>query len=302
MRRAVTRVLGGLGLAGAACFGWGLLEANLFTVRRVKVPVLPADGEEVRILHISDIHLVAKQRFKLDFLRSLSELEPDLIINTGDNISEPEAITALMTAANQLRFVPGVFVFGSNDYHAPTFKSPLAYVTRGRSVSDESKQVEHLPWEELRDEFTAVGWKDLSNRRDSLEVKGHRIAFRGTDDAHIDRDDYPSVSGPADPEADLNIGVTHAPYRRVLDPMTADGMDIIFAGHTHGGQVTIPLYGALTTNSDLDTSRAKGLSKHFADDRVSYLHVSAGVGTSPTAPYRFACRPEVTLLTLVPRF
>lgn len=302
MRRVLGRVLGGLGLAGAACFGWGLLESTLFTVRRVTVPVLPAGAEELRVLHVSDIHLTSRQHLKLDFIRSLSGLKPDLVINTGDNISDPQAIASLMAAANQLRFVPGVFVFGSNDYHAPSFKSPLTYVTRGRSAADGSKTPQSLPWENLREEFVGVGWKDLSNRRETLEVKGYRIDFRGTDDAHIDQDDYASVAGPADPGADLHIGVTHAPYQRVLDAMAADGMDIIFAGHTHGGQVTIPLYGALTTNSDLDTSRAKGLSKHVADDRVSYLHVSAGVGTSPTAPYRFACRPEVTLLTLVPRF
>lgn len=302
MRRILPRLLVGLGLAAAAGFGWGLLEANLFTVRRVRLPLLPAGSQELRILHVSDIHLTTRQHLKLDFIRSLSALKPDLIINTGDNIADPEAIFPLMAAWNQLRFVPGAFVFGSNDYHAPSFKSPLDYVIRGRSVSDETKMPKPLPWEDLRDEFTSIGWKDLSNSRAALEVKGLKIAFRGTDDAHIDRDDYAAVAGAADRAADLNIGVTHAPYQRVLDGMTADGMDIIFAGHTHGGQVTVPLYGALTTNSDLDTSRVKGLSKHFADQQVSYLHVSAGVGTSPTAPYRFACRPEVTLLTLVPRF
>ena len=108
------------------------------------------------------------------------------------------------------------------------------------------------------------------------------------------------VEGPADASADLNIGVTHAPYLRLLDAMTADGMDLIFAGHTHGGQVCVPGYGALITNCDLDPARVKGLSTHTAGGHTAHLHVSAGVGTSPFAPYRFACRPEVTLLTLRP--
>lgn len=79
--------------------------------------------------------------------------------------------------------------------------------------------------------------------------------------------------------------------------MAADGMDLIFAGHTHGGQVCVPGYGALITNCDLDTARVKGLSRHGA----AHLHVSGGLGTSPFAPYRFANRPEVTLLTLTAR-
>ena len=102
------------------------------------------------------------------------------------------------------------------------------------------------------------------------------------------------VAGPFDPGADLALAVAHAPYRRVLDPMAADGAHLIMAGHTHGGQLRVPGYGALVTNCDLDTRRARGLSEH----RGTALHVSAGLGTSPYAPFRFACPPEATLLTL----
>jgi predicted MPP superfamily phosphohydrolase len=82
--------------------------------------------------------------------------------------------------------------------------------------------------------------------------------------------------------------------------MAADGMDLIVAGHTHGGQVCVPFYGALVTNCDLNTRRVKGLSQHSAGGKTSYLYVSAGLGTSPYAPFRFACRPEATLMSLVP--
>jgi hypothetical protein len=103
------------------------------------------------------------------------------------------------------------------------------------------------------------------------------------------------VAGAFAEDADLALAVTHAPYLRVLDPMAADGADLIVAGHTHGGQLRVPGYGALVTNCDLDTQRARGLSSHGD----SALHVSAGLGTSPYAPFRFACPPEATLLTLV---
>ncbi|RMB61214.1 metallophosphoesterase [Tessaracoccus antarcticus] len=292
-------VLGALGGAALGCFAWGLVEANLFTVRRLEVPVLPPGGRTLRILHVSDLHLTSKQHFKLDFIRSLASLRPDLVVTTGDNIADADAIFPLMAAWNSLRFTPGVFVFGSNDYYAPAFKNPVKYILDGRSRPAEDPK--ELPWRTLRDKMTGVGWKDLTHRRETLEVNGYKIAFRGTDDAHLGRDDYSAVAGPADPTADLNIGVTHAPYLRLLDGMTADGMDLILAGHTHGGQVCVPGYGALVTNCDLDPARAKGLSSHTHGGHTSALHVSAGVGTSPFAPYRFACRPEVTLLTLVPR-
>lgn len=300
MGRPLLRAAGFTAAVGAACFGWGLIEASRFTVRRVDLDILPPGGRSLRILHVSDIHLTTSQHFKLDFVRSLAALKPDLVVNTGDNISEADAVFPLLAAWNRLRFVPGVFVFGSNDYHSPSFRNPLKYLIEGRSKVKSTPEPD-LPWDKLKAKMTKHGWVDLTHQRATLEVNGYRIAFRGVDDAHLGRDDYESVAGPADESADLNIGVTHAPYLRLLDAFTADGMDLIFAGHTHGGQVCVPGYGALITNCDLDAARVKGLSTHTVGDRTAHLHVSAGIGTSPYAPYRFACRPEATLLTLRPR-
>lgn len=298
--RGWTKALAASAAVGAACFGWGLLEAEAFIVRRVSLNLLPPGARSLRILHVSDIHLTTSQHHKLGFIRSLAALEPDLVVNTGDNIAQAEAIFPLMAAWNKLRVVPGVFVFGSNDYYRPQFRNPLRYLVHGKSDGNGGQPAATLPWQELGRQMSEHGWVDLTHRRTTLDVNGYRIALRGVDDAHLDRDDYAAVAGPADDTADLNIAVTHAPYLRLLDAMTADGMDLIFAGHTHGGQVCVPGYGALVTNCDLDTQRVKGLSTHSAGGRTSHLHVSAGVGTSPYAPYRFACRPEVTLLTLRP--
>ena len=74
--------------------------------------------------------------------------------------------------------------------------------------------------------------------------------------------------------------------------MAADGFDLLLAGHTHGGQVCVPGFGALVTNCGLPRSMAKGLHRWPGSD--AWLHVSAGLGTHPTAPVRFACRPEAT--------
>lgn len=95
------------------------------------------------------------------------------------------------------------------------------------------------------------------------------------------------------------IGVAHAPYQRVLNAFVTHGAQVIFAGHTHGGQVCVPGYGALVSNCDLPRERVKGLSVWTNALRSSFLNVSAGLGTSIYAPVRFACRPEATLITLV---
>ncbi len=296
----IGKLAGRLALVGAGCFAYGaLIEVNAFQVRRVSLPVLPAGSRKVRVLHVSDIHLLAGQRARRRFVASLAGLEPDLVVNTGDNIAEAAALEPLLSDFGRLLEAPGVFVFGSNDYSAPKLTNPLAYLARSTSRHGTPADRGVLPTEDLRTGLAAGGWHDLNGRRITLDVQGVRLELRGTDDAHLHRDDYSLVAGKP-PTVDLAIGVTHAPYARVLDAMTADGVQLVFAGHTHGGQVCVPGWGALTTNCDLPASQAKGLSRHETADGSSWLHVSAGLGTSPFAPYRFACPPEVTLLTLTP--
>lgn len=284
--------------AGALAYA-ALYEVRAFTLRRVEVPVLPPGSPSLNVLHLSDAHLTPSQHAKAEWLRGLAELEPDLVVNTGDNLAHTSALPELLRAYGDLLDLPGVFVFGSNDYYSPRRVNPFGYLTGGSGVG--AKGVWHrpmdLPFEQMRDRFTASGWLDLSNRHGSLEVGGLRLSFVGVDDPHLEFDELDDE--PADSDADLAIGVAHAPYLRVLDRWNELGYPLILAGHTHGGQLCVPFYGALVTNCDLDRARAKGLHTHAVDDHdPSWLHVSAGLGTSPYAPVRFACRPEATLLTL----
>ena len=296
-RLAATTGAIGVGVAGLT---YGVIEAHRFIVRHVEVPVLAPGSSPLRILHMSDLHLLARQKAKRKFIRQLATLNPDLVINTGDNFCSADSLQPLLDDMSELLQRPGAFVFGSNDYLVPEFKNPLSYLLSGRSHQAD-KPVPELPHEELRQACTSAGWLDLNDKSATLEVTGRRLAFRGTDDAHHNRDHYEEVAGPPNGEADLNIGVTHAPYLKILDAMVSDGMDIVFAGHTHGGQVCLPFTGAIITNCDLDTDRVKGLSQHSCGGHTGWLHISAGLGCSPFAPYRTFCRPEATLLTLVPQ-
>lgn len=285
--------------AGAAGLAYAVAETRWFALRHVSVPVLAPGSPDLRILHLSDAHMRPGQRRKQDWLRGLADLEPDLVVNTGDNLSHADANGAVLDAYGELLDRPGVFVFGSNDYFAPVAKNPLKYLTGGTGLGAGGawERPAELPFEELRRSFTDRGWLDLNNTHGELEVTGRRLAFVGVDDPHLEYDRLDDV--PADRTADLAIGVAHAPYLRVLDRWNASGYPLILAGHTHGGQLRVPFAGALVTNCDLDRSRARGLHTHRVDGHdPSWLHVSAGLGTSPYTPVRFACRPEATLLTL----
>ncbi|WP_329560106.1 metallophosphoesterase [Streptomyces uncialis] len=298
----------GIAAAGAA----GLLysagfEARSYRLRRVTVPVLPPGMRPLRVLQVSDIHMVSGQRKKQRWLQSLAGLRPDFVINTGDNLSDQEGVPEVLDALGPLMEFPGAYVFGSNDYYAPRLGNPAKYLfekargQHGLNGNPPAVNVLRNPWEDLRDGFDAAGWLNLTNTRGTLKVEGVEIGLTGLDDPHIKRDRYTLVPGGPDKAADFSMGVVHAPYLRVLDAFTDDGYPLILAGHTHGGQLCIPFYGALVTNCDLDTDRVKGLSTHTVDERTSYLHVSAGCGTNRYTPVRFACPPEVSLLTLVAR-
>ncbi|MEJ3742217.1 metallophosphoesterase [Actinomycetes bacterium KLBMP 9797] len=281
---------------GAATLAYAsLIERNMFTLRRYDVPVLAPDTEPLRILHLSDMHMTPHQRRKQEWVASLAATDPDLVVVTGDNLAHPDAVPGALRALQPLLDYPGAFVFGSNDYQGPVWKNPLSYFFPNR----EYRQGADLPTEELRDVLVGAGWTDLNNARTSLKAGGRLVELVGVDDPHVDRDDYAAVSGAASPEADLRVGLTHSPEPYVLDAMAADGFDLLLAGHTHGGQVCVPFVGALVTNCDLPRTMAKGLFRWPGSD--SWLHVSAGIGTHPTAPVRFACPPEATILTLTPR-
>lgn len=294
--RTVFRLGAGLAVAGAATFAYAsLIERNLFTLRRFDVPVLDPEAEPLRILHLSDLHLTPGQHRKQAWVADLAGLDPDLVIITGDNIAHPDAVPALERAYRPLFDYPGAFVFGSNDYKGPIVKNPLGYFDKDRPY----EQGDNLPTEDVRRLLTDAGWADLNNARTTVKAGGRTIELVGTDDPHVDRDDYPSVAGPVSAAADVHVAVIHTPEPSVLDQMAADGFTVLLAGHTHGGQVCVPGVGALVTNCGLDRRMAKGL--HRWPETPSWLHVSAGLGTSPTAPIRFACPPEASLLTLVPR-
>ncbi|MGA9344940.1 MAG: metallophosphoesterase [Nocardioidaceae bacterium] len=297
---SLVKVTAGLALASAGTLAYSAgYEVRAFRLREAEVPCLPTGADPLRVLHLSDIHLTPSQLRKQEWLGSLAALEPDLVVNTGDNLSHPGAVDPVVQALGALLDIPGVHVFGSNDYWGPVLKNPLRYF-----LPNGGKKKFHgppLPWRDLRTALGRGGWVDLTNTTASLEVNGLRIAFAGVDDPHLGYDDLEAVAGPADASADLRLGVTHAPYLRVLDAFTANGYDMILAGHTHGGQLRLPGYGALVTNCDIDPRRSRGLHDHRAGGRRAWLHVSAGLGTSPYAPYRFCCFPEATLLTLTAR-
>ena len=252
------------------------------------------------MLQIGDIHLAPWQKNKMRFLKSLGGVQVDLVVNTGDNLGHKDAINPLLDALTPLLSKPGVFVHGSNDYYAPVIKNPFGYLFRSsarpKSLAGglEDGVSKTLNTEQLTSGFESSGWQNLNNKSVELDLNGRKIRFIGVDDYHIGLSDFSSVV----PTDQFTIALTHAPYLEVIEKLTVAGAAIIFAGHTHGGQVRLPFVGALTTNSNLPTKFARGSSAWEFEGKQSTLSVVAGLGNSIFAPVRFFCRPEIRLITL----
>jgi predicted MPP superfamily phosphohydrolase len=289
----VALMAGAVAAAGAACVGYGILvERDWYRLRRERVEALAPGQPPLTVLHLSDLHLTVADGRRVAFLERLAGERVDLVVMTGDMLGEPRALDPVLEALGRFRPRLGaVAVLGSNDYWAPRFRNPLGYFLGPSSRRHRSSG--RNPWRELVDGLEARGWTVLSNRRGRLGD----VELAGMDDPHIRRDDLDVAVPPNGRPPRLRLGVVHSPYRRALDAFERNGYELLLAGHTHGGQVRLPGVGALVTNCDLPRDRLRGLSRWGS----SWLHVSAGLGTSKYAPFRFACRPEASLLTVVPR-
>ena len=296
-------VAASLGTAATGVLLWStLIERRLFTIRRHTLPVLPAGAAPIRVLQLSDLHLAPWQSQKMNWVRSLAELKPDLIVLTGDLMGHLQARGSLLQALRPLMHsgAQTVFVHGSNDYYGPVPKNPLRYLIEPSRKSTRAQDIDNAA---LTQGLEGLGGINLNNTAVRLEVRGTQLELFGLNDPHIRFDDAAAMRAAAadlSPARDdaVRIGVVHAPYQEALGALLDAGSDVILAGHTHGGQVRIPGVGALTSNCDLPTDQARGLSVWYNAHRAAYLNVSAGLGNSIYAPVRFACRPEASLFTL----
>ena len=281
---AASAVLG----AGALCVAYGVcVERRWYRLQRHRLPVLPAGAAPLTVLHLSDLHMLHRDAGKAAFLAGLPR--PDVLVVTGDFLGEPEAVETVARALRPLRGrLASWAVLGSNDYYAPRPLNYLWYFRRGRP----RRRAVRSRTGDLLATLEADGWEHLRNRRTTLEAGGARLEVLGLDDPHIQRHDLRAALR-EDPSA-VGVAVVHSP-----DPapeLAALDYRLILTGHTHGGQVRMPFVGALVTNGQMPTRLAMGLVRVGP----ALMHVSPGLGTSKYAPFRFLCRPEATLLELVP--
>lgn len=247
-----------VGLPGNQVLCPAINEKELF------VPRLPEELDGLRVAHLSDLHMSGRigVEYFVELMQATLAAQPDLIALTGDLVEYTPQLEWLDRTILQLNAPDGVFfVLGNHDE-------------------------KHIP-EQLKQRLTAGGQVDLGGRAVERVIRGKRIRFVGNE--------LPWFPPAGDPRGDgspveLTIALAHCPdqFRWAEN----NDIDLILAGHNHGGQIRVPLLGALVTPSRFGTRYTCGIFKRSN----TVMHVSRGAGS--LAPLRFNCRPEVSLLVL----
>lgn len=264
-------------LGGATLLG-GLFAADV-TLRqpralRIEEHVLPLAkipaNRELRVVQLSDLHLRTAGSYFEMVAEAVAGLHPDLILLTGDYLEESRNLEGVLKFLRRLHAPEGIFaVQGNWEYWA------------------------RLEGENLRRQFTRANVALLINERRDLQIHGIPLSILGLD--------YPSPADhlsrlveTADP-ARLNLMLSHVPAfdHQLLN----EDIDLILAGHTHGGQVRLPLLPPLY----LPRFSGAFVAGFYRAGRAGVpLYVNRGLGTS-MLPVRFMCPPEATLFRMVGR-
>lgn len=282
-RRFSRRTLLVGGAVSAAAVGLGVysteVERHFIDVvpQTFLIPDLPDTFRGFRIAQISDIHL---ERFTEDFffrkaISRINALKPDLVLITGDYISnnptgpDDGAFAAMPHCGEILQGLECPLRFGSLGNH---------------DVDVDSAAVVNM--------LTASGITPLVNRYVPIERGGKRLWVSGLDDAYAGNPDI-NLAVPEEPDAPV-ILMCHEPdfMDTIVRHKRSQHVDLVLSGHTHGGQVRLPFFGAL---------QLPPLGEKYSIGRYRFgqtqLYVNRGIGTVGL-PVRFDCPPEITHITL----
>lgn len=233
------------------------------TAKELWIPKLPREFERLTIAHLSDLHLTGQmtEAFYETVLRLTQQLNADLIALTGDIVDKPECIEWLESLFAEIKSPLGnYFILGNHD-------------TR---VSDP---------QQIRNRLSRVGWRDCGHQMFAVRQGAATLQIAGNERPWFGHVDLPERT-----DADLRLVLSHSPDQ--MPWARQHETDLVLAGHNHGGQIRVPMIGAIVCPSRYGVRYPSGV---FHESPTT-LHVSRGV--SGVHPLRWNCPPEISLLTL----
>jgi predicted MPP superfamily phosphohydrolase len=241
----------------------------------------------LRILHISDLHLSRNEsREKLDFLAEVTDDEYDFVFLTGDIFQHDESIKHAPFLLSRRPRIGAYAVLGNHDYYRYSMWNKIV----GRiipSMRHPDKQTRNI--NPLVRALESVGYDVLRNEARYLEDTG--ICLVGVDWPGIRKNRLLELVSRS-PGDWLVIALFHLP--RDLEFYNDAGVHYAFGGHTHGGQIRVPGYGPIITDSELARHEASGITYR---GRTTF-HISRGLGADPRTNFRLFCPPQASVIEI----
>jgi len=264
------RIVLTLAAVGVLCMAYGyFVEPYWLSVTRVRIvsAKLPPGTRPIRLAHISDLHSDPEARLEEQLPDAIAAERPDLIVYTGDSINSPAGLPVLRSCLTRLAQV------------APTF------VVKGNWDA--------WYWRE-QNLFEGTGVRELKNEAVKFDAGAASLWIAG---APVGGEQTLSQTLDALPPQAFTVFLYH--YPDLINEVAAKKIDLYCAGHTHGGQVALPLYGALVTLSKFGKRYESGLYRVGE----THLYVNRGIGMEggPAPRVRFWARPEVTMIEIAPQ-
>jgi hypothetical protein len=258
-----------LALLGLLCMAYGyFIEPYWPTVTRIQITSskLAVGSKPLRIVHISDLHSDPKVRLEERLPDLISREDPDAIVFTGDCINSPEGLPVFRECLTKLSSI------------APTF------AVKGNWDS--------VFWRHL-DLFEGTGVTELNGNAVALDVPGSPVWIAGV---AVGDERQTEQTLDSMPDEAFTLFLYH--YPDLIPEIAAQRVDLYCAGHTHGGQVALPVYGALITLSKFGKKYEAGLYK--VDNTWMYVNRGIGMEGGIAPRVRFWARPEVTVIDVRP--
>jgi len=277
------------GILWALLFWACVIEPRWYRLRKVVIRGQRKLKKPITILHLSDIHFIKTEGHKRHFFQRLSMLNPDLIFLTGDIIDNNEGIDTAARVISGLRARYGTFlVLGNHDYYDYHVFDNIRYHLGLGKTSIHRNNVSRLVSEMKR-----IGVHVLINESMKLQVHGTPVLIGGTDDPVTQKVDFEKALHGLSPET-FNVLLIH--QLDGLLKLSHHGVDLAFAGHTHGGQIRMPFFGPFFCDTKLGRRYVEGLREY----KGTTVFVSRGLGAGRILIPRFACRPEAIWIEVTP--
>lgn len=256
-----------LAAGGLACIAYGrFIEPTRIEVRTMTVPTSKLTATSFRLVQISDLHCDRERRNEDAMVRIINSLQPDVVVATGDYLNDATALPRLKVTLSQIKAPLGAFAVTGN--------------------------FEVNSWSDL-DLFSETGFRLLA--RETVSVT------KGSESINISGLGFERVGAWQElltdlPDDRFNVFLYHMPD--LIEDVAGSGVDLYLCGHTHGGQVALPFYGALITFSRFGKKYESG--RYQVGETMLYVNRGLGLEPRPAPQVRFCARPEIAVFNIVP--